>query len=307
MTLQYEGVDVTGDVHIKSAKLIDYAGGLCDRVDLAFVDPGRLWMKWGAKKGDTLRVRESAYDTGTMWVDEIGHEAGVSRIGAVSAPPAIREAAVHTLENIRLSALVADIAARAGLGFALYGQEDDPLYDRLTQDGTPDLAFLALRGALEGRAVKVANGIVTVIYEPWMEARTPVREIDLTENTRFHAHSTSAGICSGCVVRGEYAGAFSVPGKLGPVYLANMEAYGIDHLSGAGEAQRYAKGILRQINRWEHRLDTEIPIDTELAAGCVVTVRLEGAWGGAWVAGALSHDPMKRRTALRLRRPLEGY
>jgi len=307
MLILYEGADITGDAHLKSARLMDYAGGRCDRVELTFSDPGRLWLLWGAKKGDTLRVSEGVYDTGMMWVDELRYEGGVFNLGAVSAPPAIREAAIREMENVRLSALIADTAGRAGLESALYGQENDPLYTVLAQDGEPNLAFLARRCALEGSAVKIANGVVTVYDEPWAESQAPVREIGLTESSRFYAYSTSAGICSGCRVRGDYEGEFHIPGKLGPVHLAGAAEHGIGRISGAGEARRFARGLLRQLNRWEHCLTAELPLDTELAAGSVVRARLEGAWGGIWIVGALTHEPLRGRSILRLRRPLEGY
>ena len=306
MRIQYEGRDVTADVHIKSAQLMDYEGGRCDRAELRFVDPGRMWLRWGAKKGDTLQVSEGPCDTGKMWVDEIGYEAGVFRLGAVPVPPAMRQPETRAYERVRLSTLIAEVAERAGLKFALYGQEDDPLYERVEQDAESGIAFLARRCALERRAVKVVDGTIAVIFEPWAEARDPVREIALLDSTRFNAYSTSAGVYSGCRVLSRHGGEFHVPGKLGPVYTINAAKGGIGSVGSAEEAHRFAMGVLRGKNRWEHRMDLEIPLDTELASGSVVTARIEGAWGGEWIAGAVRHELPRGRTSLSLRRPLEG-
>lgn len=309
MKLYYQGTDITKDVHVKKAHVLDYSGGKCDRVDILFDDTNHIWARWDPQLGDVLRIAEEEYRTGDLYVDEIQQEKGMFRLGAVSVPPALRNSGDRTWQHIRFSALIAEFAARASMPYRIYGLPEDPLYPGIRQEGQQDITWLANQCALESCMLKVTAGTLVVCYEPWLEARGEVSSLTLLEGSKYRLQRQSARVYAGCRVQAAYDGAYGIPGAQGPWLVARAGELGLPEIHSQGEAERYAKGILRAHNRWAFQGECrELPLQPHLAAGSLVALEAAGiAFPGKWVVDEAVHRLVIRKTMLKLRKPLEGY
>lgn len=307
VNVYYNEVDITGSVAVSKANLYDYAGGKLDRAELDFDDRARDWLRWGARKGDTVRVTSAGYDTGIMYVDELKMAGSKFAVGAVSAPPKIRETGTRAWENVRLVDLLAEFASRAGLRLETYNTPDNQMYARVEQKLQQDIAWLSERCALESCVVKITNGVLVAYGETWLEGREPAGSINAAADDECKIVTTSVGVYAGCRVIGAHTGEWGIPGAVGPWLTKRAADLGLA-VRGQGDAERYAKGLLRAHNKYEHTMTLRRPLDTEMAGGMALEVTGAGAaWSGKWMIDGVRHDLINKRTYLNLRKPLEGY
>lgn len=305
MNLFYNGEDITNDVDISSAVYADRAASVADSVSLIFNDPENVWPTWEPQpQVDTIRLWHDGLDTGSMLIDMLGGSKGRFELGGVAIPQAARGGDFRVWEEIRFSELLKEFADRWGLTLQTV-DIPDPVYQRIEQNGTPGLSWLAARCMIESCILKIVGSVLVVFYAPAMEARDSVAEISLSDRLvwsyRYHAHL----LCSGArVVSGQIVGEFSAPDSaIGPIVPRND----IPALS-YGEAQRYAKGIARAHNARAHALTIALPLSAQHTAGQMVTVN---AWGaslnGRWFIHEVQRAYIEETMTLFLRRPLEGY
>ena len=140
-----------------------------------------------------------------------------------------------------------------------------------------------------------------------MEGKTPADTITITPASNFEYRDEGANAYGSAeAVNGGLTGSFSAPAggdkKLRKVLPLRM--------SDQSEADRFAKGILRDANKgatvgtlWTGALLRDY------AAGSVVTLATEGvkSWDGPAFISRIRHDYVKTRSKLYLRKPLEGY
>ena len=122
--IAYKGVDITESVSINRCYHDMYAAGQSDTIHLRVNDVDNLWDKWAPAVGDELRVDYGTISTGTMFLVSATPRNGTYDLQAWSAPASGYEAQDKAWQQVRLSQIVAEIAARHGLSFALYGVED---------------------------------------------------------------------------------------------------------------------------------------------------------------------------------------
>ena len=138
--IAYKGVDITESVSINRCYHDMYAAGQSDTIHLRVNDVDNLWDKWAPAVGDELRVDYGTISTGTMFLVSATPRNGTYDLQAWSAPASGYEAQDKAWQQVRLSQIVAEIAARHGLSFALYGVEDR-LYTYLLQSSVSDFVF----------------------------------------------------------------------------------------------------------------------------------------------------------------------
>ena len=159
MELIYNGVDISSSITLQTANLIDSAGGRFDSIELEFEDSAGDWSRWKPALGDTVRLIQDGFDTGSCYVDGLGQRRGIFRITALSAPVEAKEPRSRSWERVRFSEIVQDCADRYGFAVLMYGM-DDPLYEWVDQHELPDFEFLSQRCTLEGATLKISNGTV---------------------------------------------------------------------------------------------------------------------------------------------------
>ena len=303
MQLYFEGIDISAKVGISFAEITDSAGGQLDGVDATFADTEGNWSQWQPAADNTILLRQEGFSSGVCYVDEIGQQYGQYILQGVSMPSGAKAARSRSWERATLLEIISDMAGGLGYGFATYGTAN-PVYQRMDQMGVTDMAFLSELCAREGYALKVNDRRVIVYDEATFEAVTPVRKItgrDFLGEWEYTQHRE--GTYAGCRVSyGSISAEYIAAGRAGEM-LDIRDQY----LSSVGEAQRYARGMLRQANRLEHSITGGIKLDLSLAGGSMVEVTEVGTANGLYMVDQVRHRLTEGISGLKLRRKLEGY
>ncbi|MEA5135710.1 MAG: hypothetical protein VB035_06180 [Candidatus Fimivivens sp.] len=302
MQLYLSGVDIAAMVGINNAVLIDNAGGLLDSTEVAFSDTQNLWSSWAPQIDDVMRIVANGFDTGDCFIDQIGQENGLYVLRGLSVPSGAKAKKTRSWEKVTLLQLAADVAANLGFTLAPY-DVPNPTYSWADQISKTDLRFLQERCMLEGVAVKV-NGRKLILYsESGMERQSisrVIRKQDFWQPPNYSRkrQGTYAGVT---VSYGAISGGYSAPGRGGEMLTKEI------YVTSIGEAQRFAKGLLRSVNKNEHYITGMIELDLSLAGGSMVQVQEIGTADGLYMVDQVEHQLTNKITALRLRRRLEGY
>ncbi len=243
--IAYKGVDITESVSINRCYHDMYAAGQSDTIHLRVNDVDNLWDKWAPAVGDELRVDYGTISTGTMFLVSATPRNGTYDLQAWSAPASGYEAQDKAWQQVRLSQIVAEIAARHGLSFALYGVEDR-LYTYLLQSSVSDFVFLNRVCSLDGCAFLVYDKKLVVYSEPFMEAQAPSEVLTVTVDGDYEYTDRRAELYGSCIVTGgNYSGKFDAGNGarriLRPVTPQNI--------ASDDDAGRYAKSLLRAANK----------------------------------------------------------
>lgn len=308
MELIYNGIDITNKVDIMSASIFDRCGGNADSINLLFSDSQKLWRKWNPLKGDLIIVSHGNFSSGVMYVDETEALKGRYGINALSTPLKAKSNKSYSWENIRFKGIAKQLVEEIGLSLETYDIEDY-LYDKLDMIDKTNLGFLNTRCILEGYSLKITNGKAIIYDEKSLEKYNAVK--DITEDLIIGDYSlgtVSSGLYSACEI--EY---FSNNNKLikyrfspknppiGPILKSNIRA------NSQGEAERYAKGILRNVNKNEITGRFNIGLDMNLAAGNTVNLKGFGSFDGKYFINIIRHDLLNGKSYLKVRKVLEEY
>ena len=119
--ITYKGADITTSVSINRCYHDMYAAGRADELRLRVNDVDNLWDKWGPAVGDELKVDYGTIGTGTMFLVSATPRNGTYDLHAWSAPASGYEVQSKAWQQVRLSQIGAEIAARNGLSFSPTG------------------------------------------------------------------------------------------------------------------------------------------------------------------------------------------
>ena len=282
----YEGKDISGDVEISDLVVMDSCGDQADGIDAKFGNSENQWSGWKPQKEDELSIVHEGYRSGTMWIDRIRQEIGALSLGAVSVPPGGKTKRTKAWEKATLIAIAAEKAAFYGLTASFIGVPAYP-YARIDQAGRGDFGFLQDRAKLEGCSIKIQDKKLYLFSDLAMERQAPVKTIDLSdflENPRFD--DSSSQTYSGCVVSwGSFAASFTDPDAVGPVLnISDVPVF------SPGEAERFAKNILRSYNKKEVSGEIPIRLDTTISAGNVVEISGTGLNDGKYYIDTAQHS-----------------
>ena len=301
----YEGTDIYPDISVSACIHDMYAGERADELLLRLNDTRELWDIWSPKPGDTIVVRYGAATTGKMYVGSIIPENGLVTLRALSIPQAAKDRTNKTWESIRFLQLCEEIAARHGLTFVHYGITDR-VYGYAVQHDLPDFAFLWQRCVLESAAFLVYDGTLVVYSEQYLESQPALGTIVLGPGDDFE-YSDDSGSARGRaeVTNGSVTGTYTAPNGSDRTLRKTIPL----HMGSRAEADRFAKGLLRNANKdlttgaiWQ-------PLSPSCAAGSVVSVRTGGtrSWDGPVFLTHVRHDYVNEQSKLFFRKPMEGY
>lgn len=306
MKILYEGTDIYPEISVNRCYHDMYGEKQSDELLLRLNDTRQLWDVWSPKKGDTIALEDGAAKTGKMFVESVVPESGLVTLRAYSMPQSVKDKRSKSWEKVKFLQLAQEIAGRHGLTLETYGITDQ-LYDYVEQNNLPDFAFFQTRCTLEGAAFLVYDGKMVVYDEAYMEGQAPADTITITPASTFEYRDQGADAYGSAeVVNGGLTGSFTAPAG-GDKLLRKVIPF---RMSDQSEADRFAKGILRDANKgatvatlWTSSLLRNY------AAGSVVTLTTEGvkSWDGPAFISRIRHDYVKTRSKLYLRRPLEGY
>lgn len=301
----YKGVDITGNVSINRCYHDMYAGGQSDTMHLRVNDVKSLWDAWGPAPGDEIRVDYGSISTGTMFVSDAKPQNGIFDIVAQSVPKSGFDAQNKAWQQVRLFQIGEEIAKRNGLSFHTYGV-DDRLYSYILQDSMGDIRFLHRLAQLEGCSVLVYDRKLIVYSEAYMEAQAPSETLKITIDGDYRYHNRSGDLFGTCIVEnGMYSGAFSVDNGSTRVY----RPYSVGTIGSNQDAQRFAKNLLRSVNKGCFSGYIHSKIMPGYAPASTIELLNERApsWDGTVFLDHVRNDYGRGHSKLFFRKPLEGY
>lgn len=303
--LTYNGVDITEKVSINRCWHDMYAAERSDTLQLRLNDANILWDKWAPAVGDEIRVDYGSISTGTMFVSRIVPQNGTFDILAQSAPASGFELQNKAWQKVKLLQIGEEIAERNGLSFVSYGVEDR-LYDYILQKNESDFAFLSHRALLEGCSFLVYNKTLVLYSEPYMEAVPPTETLVVATDGDYKYNDRRFSLYGSCLVEsGMYTGEFAAGNNVGRKYRPSN----IGSVGSAQEAERFAKNLLRSVNKDCYSGFVRGPVLPGYAAASTITLSNARAasWDGTVFIDHIRNDYGAGKSKIFFRRPLEGY
>lgn len=305
MNLYYNGVDIYGDVSVNYCVHEMFAEKQADSLVLRFNDTKGVWSKWNPAEGDEIRFKEGASDTGKMFIHSMKPENGLYTIRALSMPVTGKTKKSKSWEGVRFLQIANEIAAAHGLIFENYGCTDQ-VYPYLSQDNETDFALFSRLCTLEGCQMLIYDGKLLAYNEAYIEAQTVAGSLEVDENGNFTYRDNRAACYVSCEVNsGSFSGSFKAPGATGSAILRpdNIKA------TSNSEAARFAKGLLRNANKYGHTGQFSKSLLTGYAAASLLTLKTPkaSAWDGPVFVYKVRHDFVGNKSTLYFRDLLEGY
>jgi len=303
MRLIYEGKEITNNVDINNAVIIDAAGGQADSLEIRFSDTQKLWSSWRPEKNQRIELSRDGFKSGIMYVDSWEQVPGYFILQALSVPQEAKTAYYRSWEDVQFLELVQEIAGRYKLDLHTQGIQNY-LYKRVEQKNQTDIQFLSGRCKLEGYALKITNNTLVIFNESAMEKEPPAAVLDSGDfDGEYQFWDNSIGVFSACqIIYGSVKAETKDMTLYGPVRKITDIP-----VSSIGEAQRFSAGILRSLNKSHAGGSCRIRFNPGIAAGNMIEIQNIGLADGKYYCEKVVHNLVAERTKLYLRRPMEGY
>lgn len=306
MNLYYNGTDIYNDVSVNYCVHEMFAEKQADTLVIRFNDPKGIWSKWNPAAGDTIRFTEGASNTGKMFIHSMKPENGLFTIRAMSMPKSGATKKSKSWEGVRFLQLGNEIARNHGLTFQNYGCTDQ-VYPYLRQDNETDFALFSRLCTLEGCQMLIYDGKLLAYNEQYIEGQTPAGTLEVDENGVFSYQDNRAACYGSCEVSsGSYSGKFEAPNATNKSVLRPDKAIPV---TSNAEAARFAKGLLRNANKYGHTGQFSKALLTGYAAASLLKLQTKkaSAWDGTVFVYKVRHDFVGNKSTLYFREPLEGY
>ena len=306
MNLYYNGTDIYNDVSVNYCVHEMFAEKQADTLVIRFNDTKGVWSKWNPAAGDTLRFKEGASDTGKMFIHSMKPENGLFTIRAMSMPQSGATKKSKSWEGVRFLQLANEIAGNHGLTFQNYGCTDQ-VYPYMKQENETDFAFFSRLCTLEGCQMLIYDGKLLAYNERYIESQTPAGTLEVEKNGVFSYQDNRAACYGSCeVFSGSYSGKFKAPNGKNTAVLRPDKAIPV---TSNAEAARFAKGLLRNANKYGHTGQFSKSLLTGYAAASLLQLKTEkaSAWNGTVFLYKVRHDFVGNKSTLYFRNLLEGY
>lgn len=305
--VKFRGVDISKEVSINRCYHDMYCEGRSDTLHIRFNDSQNQWDRWQPKVGDEISVLYGSIGTGKMFVDRAIPENGLYTLIATSIPSTAKDGKSKAWQKIFLSQIGKEIAKNHGLAFESYGVMDVQ-YDYILQTNETDFSFFQRLCVLEGCAYLVFNGVLVMYSQSYMESISPVKTIAVTLDGDYKFIDNSARLYGSCLIeRGLYKGTYTAGNGAIRQYVPEMKLP--ITMSNQSEADRYAKNLLRNVNKGMLKGYIYSRIMPEFAAAS--TANLENyraaSWNGTVFFTHIRNDYANGKSKLFFRKPLEGY
>ena len=278
MNLYYNGTDIYNDVSVNYCVHEMHAEKQADTLVIRFNDTKGVWSKWNPAAGDTVRFKEGAGNTGKMFIHSMKSENGLFTIRAMSMPKSCATKRSKSWEGARFLQIANEIAGNHGLTFQNYGCADQ-VYPYLWQDNETDVAFFSRLCTLEGCQMLIFDGKLLAYNERYIESQTPAGSLEVGKGGIFAYQDNRAACYGSCEVSsGRYSGKFKAPDAKNTAVLRPDKAIPV---TSNGEAARFAKGLLRNANKYGRTGQFSKNLLTGYAAASLLRLKTEKA--SAWV------------------------
>lgn len=305
MNLFYNNTDIYGDVSVNYCVHEMFAEKQSDGLVLRFNDAKGAWSKWNPAEGDAIRLKEGTSDTGKMFIHSMSSENGFFTIRALSLPLSGKTKKSKSWEGVRFFQIANEIAAAHGLTFQNYGCTDQ-VYPYLVQDNETDFGFFSRLCTLEGCQMLIYDSKLLAYNEAYIESRQTTGKLTVDQNGQFAYHDNRAVCFGSCEINcGSYFGSFKAPGEISSAILRPDNV----RVSSNGEAARFAKGLLRNANKYGHTGHFSKALLTGYAAASLLQLETPkaSAWNGTVFVYKVRHDFVGNKSTIYFRDLLEGY
>lgn len=324
MNLYYNGTDIYSDVSVNYCVHEMYAEKQADTLVIRFNDTKGVWSKWNPADGDVIQFKEGASDTGKMFLHSMKPENGLFTIRAMSMPKSGTTRKSKSWEGVRFLQIANEVAGNHGLTFQNYGCEDQ-VYPYLKQDNETDFALFSRLCTLEGCQMLIYDGKLLAYNEAYIEGQTPAGTLEVDENGNFGYQDNRSACYGSCELSaGSFSGSFSAPGAKNTAVLrpkaiteAQLRVPGLPlshdqsviQCTSNAEAARFAKGLLRNANKYGHTGQFSKSLLTGYAAASLLQLKTTkaSAWDGPVFVYKVRHDFVGNKSTLYFRDLLEGY
>ena len=306
MNLYYNGTDIYNDVSVNYCVHEMFAEKQADTLVIRFNDTKGTWSKWNPADGDVIRFKEGASDTGKMFIHSMKPENGLFTIRAMSMPKSGTTKKSKSWEGVRFLQLANEIAGNHGLTFQNYGCADQ-VYPYLKQENETDFALFSRLCTLEGCQMLIYDGKLLAYNEQYIERQTPAGTLEVAENGVFSYQDNRAACYGSCEISsGSYSGKFKAPNATNKAVLRPDKAIPV---TSNAEAARFAKGLLRNANKYGHTGQFSKSLLTGYAAASLLRLKTKkaSAWDGTVFVYKVRHDFVRNKSTLYFRDLLEGY
>ena len=153
----------------------------------------------------------------------------------------------------------------------------------------------------------IYNGKLLAYNEQYIEKQTPAGTLEVDENGVFSYQDNRAACYGSCEVSsGKYSGKYKAPNTNSTTVLRPDKAIPVTSNSEAG---RFAKGLLRNANKYGHTGQFSKSLLTGYAAASLLKLKTKkaSAWDGTVFVYKVRHDFVRNKSTLYFREPLEGY
>lgn len=306
MKLFYNGVDIYKDVSVNYCVHEMYAEKQADTLVLRFNDTKGVWSKWNPAAGDTLRLTEGASNTGKMFIHSMKPENGLFTIRAMSMPKSGTTRESKSWEGVRFLQIANKIAKSHGLTFQNFGCKDQ-VYPYLKQENETDFALFSRLCMLEGCQMLIYDGKLLAYNEQYIEKQTPAGTLEVDENGQFSYEDNRSACYGSCEISsGGFSGKFKAPNAANSAVLRPDKKIPV---TSNAEAARFAKGMLRNANKYGHTGRFSKSLLTGYAAASLLKLKTQkaSAWNGTVFVYKVRHDFVGNKSTLYFRDLLEGY
>jgi hypothetical protein len=301
----YNGVDIYGDVSVNYCVHDMYAEKQADSLVIRFNDVKGLWSKWNPAAGDIVTFEDGVSTTGKMFIHSMKPQNGLYTIRALSVPLTAIQRKNKSWVGLHFLQLANEVAGNLGLTFENYGCKDQ-LYPYLVQNNETDIALFSRICTLEGCQMLLYDGKLIAYNEAYIESQPIAGNLDIGEDGNFkYSNDTSELYGSAIVSGGSFSGSFIAGNGSNRVYRPQT---GIQVTSNT-EATRFAKGLLREVNKNVQRGIFKRSLMDGYAAASLLTLNTQkaSAWDGSIFVRRIQNDYVQNSTTFYFRKLLEGY
>lgn len=292
-----EYCNITGCIHR------DAAGGKSDSLDLQ-LDRASVWYRWGPEEGDEIEITETGFSTGVMYLTAVIPNGDQFRILASGLKSAANRRTWAGYENMTLKALVERCAAESGMAGKIFGIDENMRLPYAMRRDEGCAAFLARIGQAEGFKVKTYNGAIRAISLQFAEEQIPAARITLNAKQDGVIYRRRKSL--------KYA-SLTVKSPWAQATARDPEAEGgnskvITTLPAENPAQagRWARNLLREMNRQAEELTIEQTFNPAMAALSRVEINGGTDMDGSWIVEEAEHDLKNKTTSAKMFRVLTG-
>ena len=306
MQLFFEGTDIYQKVSVNTCIYDSYGEQQADTLRVVFNDGNDVWDSWKPAKGNKISVILGACDTGEMNITSVRPENGKMCIRASSVPQDHNNKSSKSWQDVHFKQLCEEIAGRHGMECRFYGAADQ-VYEYVDQQNKEDFVFLSERCVLEGCSFVVYDKKMIIYSEQSIESAGADVTLRIRNDNHFEYKDESDDIYSTCILKnGKLSGRYTAQGAPEKILTKVISI----KMSSQGEADRYAKNMLR----YENKKMSSGVVDYDkflgaYAAGSVVNLETEGvsSWNVPVFLTHVRQDLVRARTKLFFRKILEGY